>query len=218
MRSTSEGKISFQPDDSDWVFSASIQFGRSSANRHRHQQTANKTVPAYVKFSPPLSNYHLGPINYYPTSHAKFADGQAQHDETHAIVDFQAGKDVGLGMFGGRGSSVLSGGIRIAQFTSKSNISLRAEPDLHYPTAAIHSKYGWATWLHYHAHFHDYGATASVQRSFQGFGPSLSWNASAPFAGNYGHGELSLDWDVNGRFCSDARERVVSTKLLFTIT
>jgi hypothetical protein len=45
-----DAKISFQPDGSDWVFSASIQYGRSTANTHRHQQTANKTVPCISIF------------------------------------------------------------------------------------------------------------------------------------------------------------------------
>ena len=37
---------------------------------------------------------------------------------THAILDFQAGKDVGLGMFGGK--SILSAGIRVAQLNENS--------------------------------------------------------------------------------------------------
>ena len=44
-----------------------------------------------------------------------------QENESHDVLDFQAGKDVGLGIFGARGSSLLSVGIRIAQFTSRTN-------------------------------------------------------------------------------------------------
>ena len=57
---------------------------------------------------------------------------RAQNDEHHLIVDFQAGKDVGLGMFGGKdGSSVFGLGVRFAQFSSKSNIALKSDPDWH---------------------------------------------------------------------------------------
>ncbi len=101
-------------------------------------------------------------------------------------------------MFGGRGSSILSAGVRIAQFTSKSNVSLHAEPDVHYPTAPIYSVNAFFAFRSYHPRFHDFSATASALRSFHGVGPSLSWNASLPFAGNTGHGELSLDWGMNG--------------------
>jgi hypothetical protein len=190
-----EGKILVQPDGSDWTFSASIRYGRSTANKHLHQQTANKTITVN-----PFTVYGINfPGHYYyPTRHAKFADGKATQSETHAVLDFQAGKDVGLGMFGSRGSSVLSAGVRIAQFTSKSNVSLHAEPDVHYPTASIDSKYELNAFKNSHVHFHDYAATADAQRSFHGLGPSLTWEASVPFAGNSGSGELSLDWGVNG--------------------
>jgi iron complex outermembrane recepter protein len=190
-----EGKILLQPNGSDWVFSASIRYGRSAAARDRHQQTANKTITVN-----PFT-YHginLPGHYYYPTLHAKFADGKASQSETHAVIDFQAGKDVGLGMFGSGGSSVLSAGVRIAQFTSKSNVGLHAEPDVRYPTTPIDSKYELQQFQRYHVHFHDYGATASAQRSFRGLGPSLAWNASVPVAGDSGSGEISIDWGLNG--------------------
>lgn len=191
-------RITFQPDDSDWVFSASIQYGRSGATRHHHQQTANKTIPVYFKLHAPFSNYHIGPKYYYPSLHARFADGQANLSETHLVLDFQAGKDVGLGLFGGKGSSVLSAGVRIAQLRSKSGVTLRAEPDVQYPTAPLHSKYDWAAFQKYHVRFHDYAAMMDAQRSFRGIGPSLAWNGSVPIAGDSANGEMSLDWGLNG--------------------
>ena len=33
-----EGKISFEPEGSDWIFSASLRYGRSVAKRHVHEQ------------------------------------------------------------------------------------------------------------------------------------------------------------------------------------
>jgi iron complex outermembrane receptor protein len=193
-----DAKISFQPNASDWMFSATIQFGRSSASRHRHQQTANKTVPVNFSLPPPNSAFHFGPEYYYPDQHVKFADGQTSQSGTHSVLDFQVGKDVGLGLFGDHGSSVLSAGVRIAQFTSKSNISLHVEPDVQYPTAPISSVGEFIAWGQFHPRFHDYAGMLNNQRSFRGLGPSLAWNASAPFAGNTGHGELSLDWGMNG--------------------
>ncbi len=46
------------------------------------------------------------------------------------VLDFQAGKDVGLGLFGARGSSIVSLGVRFAQFTSTSNVMLKSDPRL----------------------------------------------------------------------------------------
>ena len=43
-----EGKVSFQPESSDWVFSASVRYGRAKRHHHRHQQTANAKVPLHI--------------------------------------------------------------------------------------------------------------------------------------------------------------------------
>ncbi|HEV2561797.1 MAG TPA: hypothetical protein VGT78_06615 [Rhizomicrobium sp.] len=192
-----EGKISFQPDDSDWVFSASLQYGRSGAKRHHHQQTANKTVSEFFHFNPPYSAKYIGPKYFYPSREVKFADGKASQSENHLILDFQAGKDVGIGIFGGHGSSVVSAGVRVAHFTSKSDVTLRAQPDLQYPTAPITNKYERQAFYNAHIRFHNYAAMANAQRDFRGLGPTLSWNASVPVAGNAQATEITLDWGLN---------------------
>ena len=40
-------------------------------------------------------------------------------------------------------------------------------------------------------------AGLTADRSFRGVGPSLSWSASTPFAGNPQDGELTFDWGLN---------------------
>ena len=40
----SDGKITFQPEDSPWIFSAGIRYGRSHTKRHKHYQTVGPTV------------------------------------------------------------------------------------------------------------------------------------------------------------------------------
>ena len=200
-----EGAVSFEPEGSDWVVSASVRFGRSNSVRQQHQQTANALVPVHSKipFPPPIPTYFPGKYavnkgySFYPFGHVKFEDATAQQSETHAILDFQVGKDVGLGMFGNHGSSVLSAGVRIAQFTSKTNVSLRAEPNVHYPTTPIVNYTELAAFRNHYVHFHDYAAVLDAQRSFRGIGPSIAWNGSAPFAGNPERGEIALDWGAN---------------------
>jgi iron complex outermembrane recepter protein len=189
-----EGAISFEPEGSDWVFSASVRYGRSNGVREKHQQTPNAKVPI-APFT--FFGNHLGGYSFYPSHYVKLEYAKVQQSETHAVVDFQAGKDVGLGMFGRSGSSVLSIGVRIAQFTSKANINLRAVPDVHYPSAALGSFYAKYIWKHTPIHFHDYAAMLAEQRSFRGLGPSIAWNSSAPFVGNSERGEITLDWGAN---------------------
>jgi iron complex outermembrane recepter protein len=180
-----EGRISFQPEGSDWVFSAAALIGRSSNFRHVHHQTYETFVWEY--------KYGVRPPAENPRGINNFSDTTARHSESHNILDFQAGKDVGLGIFGKDSSSTLSFGVRIAQFTSSAAFSIRARPNLQF-----YDKYISALHLGLHLpYFHTYYATGKASRSFRGIGPSLSWNGSTPFAGNAHDGELAVDWGVN---------------------
>jgi iron complex outermembrane receptor protein len=191
-----EAKISFQPDESDWVFSAAVRYGRTGRSEKLHQQFQNAGIPVAHFTAYGVSNG--GPFTYYPQQHVKFADASAKQSESHSIFDFEAGKDVGLGMFGLDGSSVLSGGVRVAQFVSKQNIDLNAQPDVRYPTAAIKNFAGKYSFLNDNRlRFHNYTALAQNKESFHGLGPKLAWNASTPIAGNEQNGEITLDWGGN---------------------
>ncbi|HEV2562576.1 MAG TPA: hypothetical protein VGT78_10580 [Rhizomicrobium sp.] len=200
-----DGKLSFQPDDSDWVFSASVRYGRSANKRHVHQQTNPNNVVKYYYTS--NITYTGGPprrqkqTNVVKPQAAKFADTLARDSDRHLILDFQAGKDVGLGMFGGQGgSSVISLGVRFAQFKSKSNVALKSNPDWHFHYKyfpSIVSTNFPSSKIVAGSVFHSNVASLQATRSFRGIGPSLSWNASAPFAGNLKEGELTFDWGVN---------------------
>jgi hypothetical protein len=192
-----EAKISLEPEGSNWVFSAAIRYGRQAAHRAKHHQTPN--APIHLSY-PTLANYYPSIRTHstkYPAAHVNFADASARESERHAIFDFQAGKDVGLGMFGSGASSTISAGVRIAQFNSSENVRMRAEPDVHYPTSVI----GIPALVKFIAYgtyvFHDDAAVLASKRSFDGIGPSLSWTASAPIAGTQDAGMLSLDWGAN---------------------
>jgi iron complex outermembrane receptor protein len=187
------GAISFQPESSDWVFSAAIRYGRSASHRNVRQQT---NPPDFVKYAP---NYPSeGPVIAHPGA-ARFADTNARTSERHLILDFQVGKDVGLGIFGKDGLSVVSAGVRFAQFGSKSNISLKSDPDRHFNYKYIsHPSLGYS---HFKVEtgepFHSNAASIRATRGFHGVGPSISWNASASLMGTPQDSELTFDWGLN---------------------
>jgi hypothetical protein len=188
------GKFSFQPEASDWVVSAAVLYGRSSSSMHVHQQTHPTT---------PVITVNASAIRFPPIAE-KFADTLSQNDERHLIADFQVGKDVGLGMFGGRdGSSTIGLGIRFAQFNTKSNIALKSDPDWH-RSSKYFAGYNFPKYQIYHSN----AASAVADRSFHGIGPALSWNASAPLAGNANGAQIALDWGVNAAFLF-GRQKVV---------
>jgi len=101
-----DAKITFQPQDSDWLFSAEIRYGRSHSKKHTHYQ---------------------GPFNYQKYATA-LSDSLSRSNEQHVIADFSAGKDIGLGLLGKDGSSSVSVGVRFAQFTAKSATHISARP------------------------------------------------------------------------------------------
>lgn len=173
------GGISYQPENSDWIFSASVRYGRTHGSKAFHQQTTALAGTRHI---------NLGPIHFTATNqYENYEEVNATNIETHEILDFQAGKDLGLGLFGANSTSVLSAGVRYAQIRFGSHSKINGHPDLYLPTN-----------LKYAAHVHVYYATNTQERSFGGLGPALSLSSSVPLAGNLSDGEIALDWGING--------------------
>ncbi len=101
------GKISFEPENSDWIFLASVRYGRAVSLKHVRQKTSPAAFITY--FYNGFSNHRYAK---YPRRF-KIRRYASQNSEHHLIVDFQAGKDVGLGMFGREGSSFFNFGISV---------------------------------------------------------------------------------------------------------
>lgn len=176
-----EGSISIAPKNSDWVFTAAVRYGRSNGNKRLHQQTSTK-IKQHVGV-PGTNKYRT-----FDHTITHFNDMQTAYHEAHTVLDFKAGKDVGLGMLGGHSTSNFGFGIRYAQFSSKSTAVFRSLPDQYYPSNAFN-----VNLLHHHSYY----ARADIKRSFRGLGPSISWTGSAPIIGNPDTTEISLDWAAN---------------------
>ena len=201
--------LTFQPHGSAWTFSASLRYGRSSSAKQGHLQSSPAGFrTTFVAHSRWYGVYHQrsGHGSAAPSA-AHFSDAVAKQNESHMLLDFQAGKDLGIGLFGRHASSALNVGVRFAQFTSRSRVALRADPDWQFKAHQVtfSSSYTYAGYLfsRYLRHsrvfqpFHVFNGTFLASRSFNGLGPSVSWNSSEPIVGNSERGELSFDWGVN---------------------
>jgi hypothetical protein len=171
----SEAKISIEPEGTRWVYSAAIRYGRSNKSTHVQQ------TPTPV----PVTGTLFGHRTVIPQSPGVFASTQFKSRESHAVLDFQAGKDVGLGAWSHDATSVFSLGVRFAQFDSHSAVSIKAVPSSVVTPKHIRPKY-----------HHSYEAASEEAHSFRGLGPTISWNASAPVAGDP-DARLTLDWGAN---------------------
>jgi len=184
-----DGKITFQPEDSDWIFSAGIRYGRSHSRRHVHHETALPSVSFDNCFT--YYGYSYCYSGTLAVGQKLLSDVKVTNSEKHVVMDFSAGKDVGLGLLGPGGTSIVSAGVRLARFVMKSHVDIHAIPSvaIGYPTQ-FHV-YPYVTAIqHYTMH-------AGASREFNGVGPSLSWAGSAVLAGNPQAGELMLDWGVD---------------------
>lgn len=186
------GKVSFRPKGADWMFSAGVRYGRST----RHVDVTQKTNPEpfYATF---IFQNHVTSIGYHGPLSRRFAGTRMKADESHLVLDFQAGKDVGLGLFGA--SSQINLGVRFAQFENKSNIALNSNPHWQryykYNTVPFLGLYHFKVWNG--EAYYNHSARLQAERGFHGIGPSLSWNGSSPFFGDREDGELVLDYGAN---------------------
>ncbi|HEV2560937.1 MAG TPA: hypothetical protein VGT78_02240 [Rhizomicrobium sp.] len=179
------GSISFQPEGSDWIFSASIQYGRSNSNKHKHQQTE---IDVYINSH---TIQHISGPNQF-TYLNRTTDYTVKTDERHTVLDFEAGKDVGLGL----GSSQIALGVRFAQFESKTSMNLRADPDPHRGGLKYFPPV-YAS-IFFNQYYQFYKARPTLQRNFSGVGPSLSWKGSVPVMQSDGDNtEVTFDWGAN---------------------
>src|SRR6185437_14387936 len=161
-----EGKVTFQPQDSDWLFSASILYGRANGNKRVHEQTAGIHLP------PTAAAYGIPVLDPLPVKN--FSDTRAKHSESHTILDFQAGKDVGLGIFGRNGASTINAGVRFAQFSTRTDVELKARPEIDFGITRFLNGYGSYVSFPGVKYWHTYGAHLHKSSSFHGIGPSLS--------------------------------------------
>ena len=184
------GDISIQPSDSSWVFSVSVRYGRSKSGKRVVQQTSPQ----------PFQKYFFGTTTTKNPIAEKFAQTDAHSSEQHTVLDFQVGKDVGLGMFGSEKTvSTVSFGVRFAQFSRQSNITLRSDPDWHFNYKYLNiPSYGITNFKAvYGQPYHSNFAHLATRTSFHGIGPSVSWKGSIPVVGNKDAGTVAFDWGAN---------------------
>jgi hypothetical protein len=157
-----EGAVSIHPNGSDWIFSASVRYGRAQRGpKNTHDQayplTADAGLPSYA-----------------------FLNATQESRSTHSIIDFTAGRDVGMGLFNS-GLSTIHFGVRAAQLNESATGHFSA-----FSTAP--AKYSGGKVVH--------KADALFARSFTGAGPSMSWDGAASLIGSVNDG-MTFDWGAN---------------------
>jgi len=173
-------KLTYAPQGG-WSLSAALRYGRVNGSG---REAVYEQLPGGIRTAGPfITNEVEGPDNYGIST---VTDG-----EDHKIADFMVGKEVGLGFLGDGGKSVVSGGLRYAQFNSRSNVSQLGTPDNYFPAT------GDAKYANPNTHT-EYEASLDTERSFEGWGPMVSWDASRKLLGDDVGGRLDVDLSVGG--------------------
>ncbi|HSZ73456.1 MAG TPA: hypothetical protein VK779_01450 [Rhizomicrobium sp.] len=185
-----EASLAVTPLDSDWIFSASILYGRSNASAASHGET-NNPAPANILIVIPALGVHFSNVEQ-PMSR-RLAENVGREDESRAVLDFQAGRDVGLGILGQ--NSIFSLGVRFAQFMTRSEARITADVGPHWHYKYQSTDVGYPATVKVPEESWDiYHAKALISRSFRGAGPSLGLNGSARLLGNTEGMQVGFDW------------------------
>jgi len=183
--------LAYQPTGSAWSIRTAYRYGRANTGAARTHASNFQDIKA-CRF--PVG-YEFICENYAPwlgnVRVANFQDAQASTRERHDIVDFDIGREVGIGAVQSR----LSGGLRYAQFKSSTQWAGGAAGEWNVPAG-----WGFYNWYYLdtskYASFEKFRGDLSVNREFKGAGPMLDWDGSADLLGNEQSGRVQIDWSV----------------------
>jgi iron complex outermembrane receptor protein len=128
---------------------------------------------------------------YIPASQPNHFRTAARDSEEFELAEFSVGREIGFGAFGAGGRSRLNAGLQHADLQSWSKISLDGVPTQFIPPITFPFD---ATQPQRTREVYTTGLTS--EREFEGWGPSVSWDAAIRLAGNEVGGHVDLEWSV----------------------
>jgi len=192
-----EIRLLYRPTES-WRIAAGVRYGRANSGTTRiHGQEAAGPKQCAFPPSSPLAKYcdfSDDPNRLYlpPKYATNWSDASARDREEQFFADFSVGKELGLGS---QGRSMVSAGVRYANFKSATDASIDGIPDWNLPAGWL--KYS-AYYPQYAATHHHYRADITERREFKGAGPTIAWEGAQPLLGNKGTGRVDVDWSLAG--------------------
>ncbi len=169
-------KLTYQPDEGGWILSAAARYGRTND----YSDLMKEEVGSIGCFD----KYGCTPETEIRTY--DYVQAETRQHEDHYMVEFMVGKEVGLGALAS--SSTVSLGLRYASFASETHAEIRGRPDS-YMAPENSAKYP--------QHHTQYIWSADAERSFEGAGPVLSWEASKRLFGEDAAGHADIDMSMS---------------------
>lgn len=176
-----QGHFALRPRGGPWTIAGEGRFGKTDG---AFASDWTETVPEVPRYAPSSPKYD--PEKTRESGVDNFATVFADNSEEFQIVDFKLGRDVGIGAWGAGATSRVGLGLKYAEFESTSEVHMYGVPTQYVPPAGVNRFAADA----YEAHF-------SSSREFEGWGPTVSWDASTRLFGSEGEGRVLLDWHLD---------------------
>jgi outer membrane receptor protein involved in Fe transport len=194
-------KVTYRPNGGAWTVAAGVRFGKT--NGQADVAGEQDTTPVCAVADPDYCADLATDEKYGFLSRVSMtnrADADVFDREQHTVLDFEVGRDIGMGA----GRSRVSAGLRHARLESETSARLYGVPDWDiregfyapgYPV--VHS-------------FQDISAEAD--REFKGTGPMVTWDAALPVLDLDENGKLEIEWSLAGGVLLGERSADITTR------
>jgi outer membrane receptor protein involved in Fe transport len=195
--------VTWRPS-AEWSVSAAARSGKTNGLANPGVQRNTPTVCAvldelqceFFATEPKYEQFHLHDVSLIDR-----ADARVYDREEHSLIDFAVGREFG---FGGLSQSQVSGGVRFAKLKSRTDASVYGIPDWYVPEGFYYLPFVTHTLVN---------VDTSAERSFEGAGPVVTWDAALPLLNLGETGKVSLDWSLSGGVLFGDQESAISTKV-----
>jgi len=185
-----EARLTYRPDSGPWNISAGIRYGKTNAFGPRLRAEEHTPIVcglAATPFSAYCDPNYLGGryYNQFNKSQTNWTLTSSHDRDEFDVAEFSVGRDIGIG---GLTHSTVSGGLRYAQFKSKTETTADTVPDWSVPQ----------TWYFKYSTHSRKMAGLAAKREFKGAGPEIAWQAASHLVGSEDSGHIDIDWSVAG--------------------
>jgi outer membrane receptor protein involved in Fe transport len=200
-------KVTWRPNAGPWSVSGGVRFGKTNNVAKPVAQSVAGGDCIFGGYYSFICAYYGPESKYYEYAYPHMTNHVEAHvtdREEHQLIDFTVGRDMG---FGGLSRSKVSAGIRHARLESTTKARLFGTPDWSIPEGLYLPGY-----LATHSVF---DARIESRREFEGFGPTISWEAAFPLlSGN--DGRVDVDWSLGaGLLMGDRETEISGTELTY---
>ncbi len=191
-------KVTWRPDGGRWTVAAAYRSGETNGSAKTEVQQPTDPVCGFT--SPAICAQFAGTVPLaVAISRPDFVNPRAREREEFEIADISAGMDMSLAPLN---RSTVSAGLRWARLESWTNATVAGVPDWNIQAGLLQTRVPATHTL--------YQSSLGADRSFEGVGPIVAWDAAYSLVEFDNGGHFDLDWTVSGGVLFGDRETTLT--------